>query len=71
MDTISYSLGMQLGKNIKGQGVEEINIAALAKAISDVYSGNSRLVDAATGQKICNNYKKKIAMTKFAENIKV
>ncbi|MBN4052169.1 FKBP-type peptidyl-prolyl cis-trans isomerase [Sphingobacteriaceae bacterium AH-315-L07] len=71
MDTISYSLGMQLGKNIKGQGVEEINIAALAKAISDVYSGNSRLVDAATGQKIWNNYKKKIAMTKFEETIKV
>ncbi|MBN4051905.1 FKBP-type peptidyl-prolyl cis-trans isomerase [Cytophagaceae bacterium AH-315-L13] len=71
MDTISYSLGMQIGQNIKGQGVEELNVAALAKAISDVYSNKSPVIDASTGQKVWNNYKRKITMAKFEETIKV
>ncbi|MBL4655259.1 MAG: FKBP-type peptidyl-prolyl cis-trans isomerase [Bacteroidia bacterium] len=71
MDTISYSLGMQIGQNIKGQGVEELNVAALAKAISDVYSNKSPVIDVSTGQKVWNNYKRKITMAKSEETIKV
>ena len=71
IDTISYSLGMQIGQNIKGQGVEELNVAALAKAISDVYSNKSPVIDVSTGQKVWNNYKRKITMAKSEETIKV
>jgi len=36
MDTVSYSLGVNIGKNLKGQGFSDINIAAMMKAMEDV-----------------------------------
>jgi FKBP-type peptidyl-prolyl cis-trans isomerase FklB len=36
MDTVSYSLGVNIGNNLKGQGFGDINIAAMMKAMEDV-----------------------------------
>jgi len=37
IDSVSYSLGLNVARNVKGQGLEEINIDALVKAFNDVY----------------------------------
>jgi FKBP-type peptidyl-prolyl cis-trans isomerase FklB len=36
IDTVSYSLGVNIGNNLKGQGFGDINIAAMMKAMEDV-----------------------------------
>lgn len=36
MDTVSYSLGVNIGNNLKGQGFGDINLAAMMKAMEDV-----------------------------------
>lgn len=39
MDTTSYSVGVVLAKNLKAQGMTELNIEAFNQAIKDVFSG--------------------------------
>jgi FKBP-type peptidyl-prolyl cis-trans isomerase FklB len=36
IDSVSYSLGVNIGNNLKGQGFGDINIAAMMKAMEDV-----------------------------------
>ena len=36
VDSVSYSLGLMLGKNIKKDGIKEVNYDLIAKAIEDV-----------------------------------
>ena len=36
LDSVSYSLGLMLGNNIKKDGIKEVNQKLVAKAIEDV-----------------------------------
>jgi len=45
MDSVSYSLGLNVAKNVQAQGLEEINIDALIKAFNDVYDGNDPMLN--------------------------
>jgi hypothetical protein len=36
IDTVSYSLGVNIGSNLKSQGFGDINVAAMMKAMEDV-----------------------------------
>ncbi len=40
LDSLSYSLGVSIATNIKGQGMDSISVDAFAKAIGDTYAGN-------------------------------
>ncbi|MEQ1796701.1 MAG: FKBP-type peptidyl-prolyl cis-trans isomerase N-terminal domain-containing protein, partial [Lacibacter sp.] len=35
VDSLSYAIGMNIGTNMKAQGIEKLNYAALNKAIAD------------------------------------
>ena len=45
LDSVSYSLGLNVAKNVQAQGLEEVNIDALMKAFNDVYEGNETILD--------------------------
>ena len=45
IDSVSYSLGLNVAKNVQTQGLEDINIDALIKAFNDVYEGNETILD--------------------------
>ena len=40
MDKISYALGLSMGQNLMGSGVEKLNYQDLALGIEDVLSHN-------------------------------
>lgn len=40
VDSLSYAIGMNIGTNMKAQGIEQINYAALNKAIADAMKEN-------------------------------
>lgn len=37
LDSVSYSLGISIGTNLKSQGFDQLNFAAMLKAMEDVY----------------------------------
>lgn len=41
-DSFSYAAGMNIAVNMKDQGIQNINATLMAKAISDVFSNNTR-----------------------------
>ena len=40
MDSISYSVGVLIAQNLKQQGLEKVDAASLAAAVTDVFAGN-------------------------------
>jgi FKBP-type peptidyl-prolyl cis-trans isomerase FklB len=63
MDSLSYSLGVLVGQNLKQQGFENIDAATLAKAMQDVLKGDTLKLDVAQCSQIVQTY----AMGKQAE----
>jgi FKBP-type peptidyl-prolyl cis-trans isomerase FklB len=39
IDTVSYGIGVSIGYNLKGQGMENVNLAILQKGINDLLKG--------------------------------
>jgi FKBP-type peptidyl-prolyl cis-trans isomerase FklB len=57
IDSVSYSLGVNIANNIKSQGFDDINPAAMAKAIEDVYTeGTEPMITAEEAGNFLNNY---------------
>lgn len=69
LDKVSYSLGVNVGKNIKQQGLKEINTEAFAQAIADVYADNTLLIDDEEAGATLQSYFQKLEEEKFAANI--
>jgi len=59
-DSISYSLGVSTGQNVKSQGLDSINAEVIARAIRDVYSSNKLLISPDEANKILSDYFKNI-----------
>jgi FKBP-type peptidyl-prolyl cis-trans isomerase FklB len=58
-DTVSYSIGTDIGKNFKAQQIE-VNTAALARGISDVIAG---------GKMLCTDQEIQDAMARFQKDL--
>jgi len=56
MDTVSYSIGVVLGQNLKNEGLDSVDTEALAKAIKDVINGSELAVSLTESQKIFGDY---------------
>lgn len=56
IDTVSYSLGVNIAKNLKSQGMTDMNIDVLAGAMRDVMADTDLKVNDADGQKILQEY---------------
>lgn len=56
IEKVSYSLGLNVAQNIKGQGLDEINYSAFAKGVEDIYEGKNAQIDPAQAQQILQEY---------------
>lgn len=56
IDSVSYSLGVNIAQNIKSQGMEEINVDALANAFNDVFDDQTLKLDQSTSGMLINTY---------------
>ena len=64
LDSVSYSLGLNVARNVKMQGLEEINEAAVAQAFKDVFEGDTTLITDAGANQVLNNYFQKMQNAK-------
>jgi FKBP-type peptidyl-prolyl cis-trans isomerase FklB len=56
IDSVSYSLGVNIATNIKKQGFDSLNTAMLAQAIDDVYKSNPLKISADSANQILQAY---------------
>lgn len=56
IDTVSYSLGVNIGQNLKGQGFGDINVAAMMKAMEDVMGDKKLAIDENDANMYIQNY---------------
>lgn len=68
IDKVSYSLGVNMAENLRGQGLNSVNYDALAQGVKDVYSKQGVKIDALEAQRILQNYFQKIAESQSVEN---
>ncbi len=59
MDKLSYALGLVIGHNLNGMGVQDINNADFAQAVADVLAGNPTALTDAEAQKIVTDFLQK------------
>ncbi|MBC7885930.1 MAG: FKBP-type peptidyl-prolyl cis-trans isomerase [Saprospiraceae bacterium] len=55
-DSISYSGGVALAESLKKQGLKDINVQMLTKAVEDVMSGKNLLIEKTKAEKMFNEY---------------
>ena len=72
MDSVSYSLGVNIFSGVKDQGFDILDFNAMSKAMHDVYDGNDLDISEEEALQILIKYTQKIATEKHeqAENIK-
>lgn len=68
-DSVSYSLGVDIGTNLKKQGMTEINGKALAEALSEVFKDVEPKITPADAGQILQNYFQKAQKAKHQGNI--
>lgn len=59
MDKLSYALGLVIGHNLNGMGVQNINNADFAQAVADVLAGTPTALTDAEAQKIVTGFLQK------------
>ena len=68
MDSVSYALGLIIGKNLQAQKVEELNFEAFNDAIKSVMDKSATLMSPSEAEGIMNNFFGKKAATAGAGN---
>ena len=66
IDSMSYSIGLQVGKNLKSQGPDTINVKAFVKAIEDFYADVPK-ISIEDANKIVENFFKKDLQKQYGE----
>lgn len=66
IDSMSYSIGLQVGKNLKTQGPDTINVKAFVKAIEDFYADVPK-ISIEDANKIVENFFKKDLQKQYGE----
>ena len=56
MDKISYALGMVIGHNLKGMGIDGLNGEEFTKAVTDILAGNATQLTDAEAQQIVTRF---------------
>ena len=66
IDSVSYAVGVLFAKNIKQQGMKEINSEVVARAINDYMNGISRIIPEKECQEMYMDYMKRLNEEKTA-----
>ena len=69
-DSLSYSLGLNIAKNLKSQGFTDLNLELLAKAFADFYGNQPTLIDVNKTDGIINEYFSSMKKKQSDENLK-
>ncbi len=56
LDSLSYSMGVSIASDVKKQGIDSMNVAALTKGIQDVYSNGKPLLTEADAGRLITEY---------------
>ncbi len=56
LDSVSYSLGILMGKNIKSQGIKDMNYEQLSQGFKDILSDSSLKIELQDANSLVNNY---------------
>jgi len=67
IDSVSYSVGVLFAKNLKQQGVKELNAQVVAKAINDYLNGEVSVIPENECEKMYRDYMKNITEAKSAD----
>ncbi len=70
LDTVSYSLGVNIGSNIKQQGVKNLNLNALMKGMEQALAGDSTWLNDQEAMSAIQGYFTKISEAKGTESKK-
>ncbi len=68
LDSVSYTIGNDMGEMLKKQGLDTLNLKLFFKAIEDLYKGDSALITTEKGMSVVSNYLQKIKTEKAAKN---
>ena len=69
MDKISYALGMSIGHNLRGSGIEKLNVEDFAKAVQTALGNEEFEMSIEEAQQVITNYFDELQATKNEENI--
>jgi FKBP-type peptidyl-prolyl cis-trans isomerase FklB len=70
IDSVSYSLGVNIGNNLMQQGFDSINIEALTKALKDIYSNQELSISQTDANQLLTEYFQNIQKNKVEKNLK-
>ncbi|MCB9187892.1 MAG: FKBP-type peptidyl-prolyl cis-trans isomerase [Flavobacteriales bacterium] len=62
VDSVSYSIGLNIAENLSNQGLGELNIEALAKGMDDFFAKNDLAISKEQGEQIIQSYMQRKAM---------
>lgn len=70
VDSVSYSIGLNIAENLSNQGLDGLNIDALAKGMDDFFSQNDLAISKEQGEQFIQNYMQRKAMEAANKNKK-
>lgn len=70
VDTVSYSIGLNIAENLSNQGLSELNVDALAQGMMDYLNANDLAITKEQGEQIIQSYMQKKAMEMANKNKK-
>jgi FKBP-type peptidyl-prolyl cis-trans isomerase FklB len=68
MDSVSYSIGVNIADNLKAQGLDNVNTAILSKAIQDVLKSKTLTLSKEQSDMSISNYLQQLKADKSAKN---
>ena len=69
MDSVSYSLGVLVAQNLKGQGFSDLNAEQFASGVADVIAGANQRISTEAAQDMVNAYMQKAMASQYEESI--
>ena len=69
LDSVSYAWGLTLGRNIKRNGMEEINYEALSQAIEDILSDSEIKIESPKANIILTTYIQQLRNAKWVKHL--
>lgn len=68
IDSVSYAIGLDIGNNLKIQGLDNINANLMLKAVQDALKNNPTLLTKEQGSMSISNYLQQLKSEKAAKN---
>ncbi|MEZ4901067.1 MAG: FKBP-type peptidyl-prolyl cis-trans isomerase [Spirosomataceae bacterium] len=70
LDSVAYSIGMNIAQNLKSQGLDKLNVSLLSKAINDVLKSGKTDLSESEAQMLLGNYFNRLQTQRQAEEAK-